>query len=167
MKGAWIILLLFGLFFSCDTDSATYVEMETDYGDMKIKLYDSTPQHRDNFIKLASEGYYDGTLFHRVIPQFMIQGGDPDSKGAPAGTNLGAGGPGYRVDAEIGSPHFKGALAAARDGNPQKASSGSQFYVVTGRPVNDAMLDGQERKHNFKYSPEQREPARRPTGARS
>ena len=146
------------MFSSCDQggEKYTYVMVSTNQGDMKIKLYNHTPKHRDNFIKLAKEGFYDGTLFHRVIPQFMIQGGDPDSKGAAAGKGLGSGGPGYRVDQEIGSPHFRGALAAARDGNPQKASSGSQFYIVTGKPITDAELDQIEKRKNFKYSESQR-----------
>ena len=145
------------MFSSCDKgDQSTQVLISTNMGDIKLKLYNHTPKHRDNFIKLAKEGYYDGTLFHRVIPNFMIQGGDPNSIGAAPGVPLGGGGPGYRIDAEIGSPHFRGALAAARDGNPEKASSGSQFYIVTGKDVNDGTLDMQEKKHGFKYSEAQR-----------
>lgn len=111
--------------------------IHTDLGDMKGILYNETPKHRDNFIKLAKSGFFDGTLFHRVIPGFMIQGGDPSSKGAQKGQQLGAGGPGYTVPAEFNPnlKHKKGALAAARLGdgqNPQKASSGSQFYIVEG-----------------------------------
>lgn len=111
------------------------VEMTTTLGTMKIKLYNATPKHRDNFLKLASEGFYDGLLFHRVIPGFMIQGGDPLSKDAPAGAHLGTGGPGYTVAAEFDTRlhHSKGAIAAARLGdmaNPRRASSGSQFYIV-------------------------------------
>ena len=99
-----------------------------------VRLYDETPVHRDNFLKLVGEGYYDGTLFHRVIKDFMIQGGDPDSKGAPAGKMLGVGGPDYTLQAEIkdGLLHKRGALAAARQGdevNPERRSSGSQFYI--------------------------------------
>ena len=117
---------------------ATQVLIKTTLGDIKVELYDQTPQHRDNFIKLVKEGYYNGTLFHRVIKNFMVQGGDPDSKGAPAGKSLGTGGPGYTVPAEIVYPelfHKRGALAAARQGdevNPQRNSSGSQFYIVWG-----------------------------------
>ncbi|MFT5910314.1 MAG: cyclophilin family peptidyl-prolyl cis-trans isomerase [Paraglaciecola sp.] len=145
------------MFASCDQgEKYTHVMVSTNLGNMKIKLYNHTPKHRDNFIKLATEGFYDSTLFHRVIPQFMIQGGDPNSIGAAAGTNLGGGGPGYRVDQEIGSPHFSGALAAARDGNPQKASSGSQFYIVTGKPITDKELDQIEQRKGFKYSESQR-----------
>jgi cyclophilin family peptidyl-prolyl cis-trans isomerase len=109
--------------------------IHTDYGDMKGFLYNETPKHRDNFVKLVNSGYYNGLLFHRVILGFMIQGGDPDSKTAKAGQALGMGGPGYTIPAEFNSKltHKRGALAAARLGgpsNPQKASSGSQFYIV-------------------------------------
>lgn len=127
--------------------------METSKGNMKIKLYDETPQHRDNFIKLAESGFYDSLLFHRVINEFMIQGGDPDSKGAAAGTQLGNGGPGYQVPAEINYPalfHKKGALAAARTGdkvNPEKKSSGSQFYIVQGKTYNDEGFAAIEKRY--------------------
>lgn len=121
-------------------------EMVTNKGTMVIKLYKETPLHRDNFVKLASEHYYDNLLFHRVINGFMIQGGDPASRGAAANVRLGSGGPGYTIPAEFNSAlkHKKGALAAARTGdstNPQKASSGSQFYIVQD-PVACAQLDG-------------------------
>ena len=106
--------------------------IHTDLGDMQGILYNETPHHRDNFVKLAKAGYYDGTLFHRVILGFMIQGGDPDSKTAQPGQQVGAGGPGYTIPAEFNTSltHKRGALAAARNNNPQKASSGSQFYIV-------------------------------------
>ncbi len=115
--------------------------IHTDYGDMTGMLYNETPKHRDNFVKLVKAGYYDGLLFHRVIKDFMIQGGDPDSKNAKPGQPLGMGGPGYTVPAEFvpSLKHNRGALAAARTGgpsNPQKASSGSQFYIV--HPENGA-----------------------------
>lgn len=114
------------------------VRISTSLGDIVVRLYDETPAHRDNFIKLVREGYYNGTLFHRVIKDFMVQGGDPDSKNAPAGKQLGTGGPGYTIDAEIkaGLWHKRGALAAARQGdevNPERKSSGSQFYIVWGQ----------------------------------
>ncbi len=121
--------------------------IHTDLGDMKGKLYNETPQHRDNFVKLAQSGYYDGLLFHRVIFGFMIQGGDPVSKTAKPGQQLGSGGPNYTIPAEFNPSltHKRGALAAARTGdqtNPQKASSGSQFYIV--QPEKGAhFLDGQ------------------------
>ena len=117
------------------TSKETKVKIETEYGDLIVKLYNQTPLHRDNFIKLANEGFYDDLLFHRVINGFMIQGGDPDSKNAEAGKRLGGGDPGYTIPAEIDSSlfHKKGVLAAARrggPGNPEKRSSGSQFYIV-------------------------------------
>ena len=137
------------------------VELETEYGSMLIELFDATPKHRDNFTKLAEEGFYNDLLFHRVIEGFMIQGGDPDSKNANPGQALGSGGPGYQVPAEFvdNLTHIKGAIAAARTGdavNPQKKSSGSQFYIVQGRPVTDEVLDGIEAQRNFRYSKEQR-----------
>lgn len=146
------------MFSSCEQggEKYTYALISTNLGDIKVKLYNHTPQHRDNFVKLANEGFYDGTLFHRVIPQFMVQGGDPDSKGAAAGARLGGGGPGYKVPQEIGSPHFRGALAAARDGNPEMASSGSQFYVVTGKAVTDGALNQIATRNNVTYSEAQR-----------
>ena len=121
------------------------VRIQTMLGDIVVRLYDETPIHRDNFVKLVKEGYYDGTLFHRVIKDFMIQGGDPDSKGAPAGKMLGMGGPDYTLEAEIkdGLFHKRGALAAARQGdevNPDRRSSGSQFYIVWGQKYNEGQL---------------------------
>lgn len=142
---------------SCNTDPNTYAIIETSLGDIKVMLYPETPKHSENFAKLASEGYFDETIFHRVIPSFMIQGGDPDSKTAIAGQQLGGGGPGYLIDAEIGAPHIRGTLAAARTNNPQKASSGSQFYIVTGTPQSDATLDQIERMKGIKYNEAQRQ----------
>ncbi|HRI01043.1 MAG TPA: peptidylprolyl isomerase [Saprospiraceae bacterium] len=137
------------------------VELQTPMGNMLIKLYDETPHHRDNFIKLAEQHYYDDLLFHRVINGFMIQGGDPDSKNAVAGKNLGSGGPGYTVDAEFNPKfiHKKGALAAARTGdqiNPQKKSSGSQFYIVQGTKQSEAALSRMEDQKGIKYSEAQK-----------
>ncbi len=134
------------------------VEITTVHGTMKIKLYNETPKHRDNFIKLASEGFYDSLLFHRVIAGFMIQGGDPDSKNAPAEKMLGAGDVGYKVPAEFNDSlyHKKGALCAARDGNPEKASSGCQFYVVQGKKYTDEELNSMEARMGSKYSAQQR-----------
>lgn len=134
-----------------DTASAR-VRVKTTLGDITVLLYGDTPRHRDNFLKLAREGFYDGTLFHRVIKEFMIQAGDPDSREAAPGRQLGAGGPGYNVDAEIIFPghfHKRGALAAARQGdqvNPMRRSSGSQFYVVTGKRFEAAELESLERQ---------------------
>lgn len=129
------------------------VRIETPEGEMIAQLSDATPQHQDNFVKLVEQGYYDGLLFHRVINSFMIQGGDPNSKDAPKGKALGSGGPGYTIPAEFvdSLAHVKGALAAARTNNPQKASSGSQFYIVDGRPVSEAELNQQEAKSGFRY----------------
>ena len=130
---------------------ATKVRIHTTQGDITVRLYDETPLHRDNFIKLAKEGYYDGTLFHRVIANFMIQGGDPDSRQAPAGKMLGAGGPDYTIAAEIQPAlfHKRGALCAARLGdevNPNRESSGSQFYIVWGDVYKPAQLKQMEKQ---------------------
>lgn len=128
-----------------DTASAR-VKVETNLGSFTVLLYGDTPQHRDNFLKLAKENYYNGTLFHRVIKGFMVQAGDPNSRNAAPGAALGSGGPDYKLDAEIVFPkhfHKRGALAAARQGdqvNPLRQSSGSQFYVVTGEVVPEAGL---------------------------
>ena len=156
-----IILSLLSLFaFSACNTGPQKVKVSTEYGDMVFELYDFTPKHRDNFVKLVKEGYYNDLLFHRVISGFMIQGGDPDSKDAKPGQNLGMGGPGYLIPAEIGAPHFKGTLAAARTGdmgNPDRKSSGSQFYIVQGRPQSDSALDAIEQRFGFKYNKAQRE----------
>lgn len=137
------------------------VQLKTPFGDILMELYDSTPKHRDNFIKLAEEGFYDSLLFHRVMENFMIQGGDPTSKNAIAGKPIGTGGPGYQIDAEISQEHIhtRGALAAARmpdNVNPQKKSSGSQFYIVHGREVEENMLNTVERRNGIKYTEEQK-----------
>ncbi|HEX5624960.1 MAG TPA: peptidylprolyl isomerase [Saprospiraceae bacterium] len=139
-----------------------YVAIETPMGNMIARLYDQTPQHRDNFFKHCEQGFYDDLLFHRVIQGFMVQGGDPNSRNAGPGAMLGSGGPGYTVPAEFNAQliHKKGALAAARTGdqvNPKKASSGSQFYIVQGGPQTDAMLDQIEDRKGMRYTPEQRE----------
>ncbi len=138
------------------------VEIETDYGNMTVKLSNATPLHRDNFIKLAEEGYFDGLLFHRVINGFMVQGGDPNSKDAAPGQALGMGGPGYTIPAEFVDSliHVKGAIAAARTGgpsNPEKRSSGSQFYLVQGKPLREMELNSLENQKGIRYSPDQRE----------
>lgn len=128
------------------------VNIETTAGNIQVRLYGDTPAHRDNFIKLVKEGYYNGTLFHRVISNFMIQAGDPDSRNAKPGQMLGTGDPGYTLDAEIVYPahfHRRGTLAAARIGdnvNPERRSSGSQFYIVTGQVFNDSTLTQMERR---------------------
>lgn len=144
-----------GLTTSCGGEENQYALIETEYGNMKVKLYNETPQHRDNFVKLVKEKYYDDLLFHRVISGFMIQGGDPNSRNAPADTPLGAGGPGYQIPAEIGQPHIKGALAAARTNNPEKASSGSQFYLVQGTAQDERSLSNLAGQKGMTYTPEQ------------
>jgi len=120
-----------------------YVRITTSYGEVIVRLYNETPQHRDNFIKLAKQGFYNGTLFHRVIQNFMIQGGDPDSKTAKAGQELGDGDLKYTIPAEFKDSlfHKRGVLAAARDDNPAKASSACQFYLVEGKRWTDGKLD--------------------------
>src|SRR6201986_2844152 len=120
-----------------------YVRIKTSYGQCIIRLYNETPQHRDNFIKIAKEGKLNGTLFHRVIQNFMIQGGDPDSKNAKPGQALGEGDLGYRIPAEFKDTlyHKRGVRAAARDNNPAKESSASQFYIVEGKRYTDEDLD--------------------------
>src|SRR5690606_5244266 len=123
-----------------------YVRLIRDKGECLIKLYDETPLHRDNFVKLVREGYYNDLLFHRVIKNFMIQGGDPDSRYAAEKQRLGEGGPDYTIPAEFNDSlfHKKGVVAAARDDNPEKASSGSQFYIVQSRTFTDQGLDSLE-----------------------
>ena len=145
------LLILLTISFSCKTSvklgkKDRIVQIDTKYGAVKIKLYDETPGHRDNFIKLADKGFFDGTLFHRVIDGFMIQGGDPDSKEAKPGDMLGEGGPGYDIPAEINVNlfHKKGVIAAAREGdrvNPKRMSSGSQFYIAQGKVYKPEELD--------------------------
>lgn len=131
---------------------ATRLKIKTTEGDIVIRLYDKTPRHRDNFLKLAKNGYFNGTLFHRVIKDFMIQGGDPDSKNAPKGKILGTGGPDYTIPAEFVYPryfHKRGALSAARTGdevNPDRESSGSQFYIIWGKIYKPAELKQMERQ---------------------
>jgi peptidyl-prolyl cis-trans isomerase B (cyclophilin B) len=125
---------------------------------MEIALYDSTPAHRDNFIKLVNEWYYNDLLFHRVISWFMIQWGDPDSRGASADKRLGTGWPDYKIDAEIGELHYKGTLAAARQGwaiNPEKKSSGSQFYIVQWTPQTQEWLERLAAQKWITYTSEQ------------
>lgn len=150
-------LLLFCLMLLCHATFAAkpkyqYVKISTSKGECIVRLYNETPLHRDNFLKLAKEGYYNGTIFHRVIKDFMIQGGDPDSKNATPEASLGNGGPEYKIPAEFRDSifHKKGVLAAARDNNPEKASSGSQFYLVQGKVFTDEQLNNVE-KNRLKH----------------
>lgn len=151
-----LLFVSFTFFLSCDQgEKVRIVEISTEFGTMKFELYNSTPFHRDNFVKLAKEGFYDDLLFHRVMQGFMVQGGDPDSKGAAPNARLGMGGPGYTVPAEIGAPHFKGTLAAARTGgpsNPEKRSSGSQFYIVQGQKQDLTSLKRSMKQRNLNYN---------------
>ena len=153
----WILVLLSMMFVSSQSyafgdstlrrkDLRRDILLKTDSGDIRIRLSDSTPLHRNNFLKLVKVGYFDGLLFHRVINNFMIQSGDPDSRNAPAGKPLGEGGPAYTIPAEFRATlfHHRGALGAARDNNPEKASSASQFYLVQGKVFTDAGLDSVE-----------------------
>lgn len=140
--------------------TTTYVIIETPYGNMKVKLYNETPKHRDNFVKLVKEGYYNDLLFHRVIDGFMIQGGDPNSRNAQPGQMLGDGGPGYTIPAEFNDTliHKKGALAAARMGdqvNPRKESSGCQFYIVQGAVYDSAQLQYFQQRMGKKFTDRQ------------
>lgn len=155
MMNKVVSLLIWVFTLSLSAQAQKYkVIMNTDSGSIYMNLYDKTPKHRDNFVKLAKEGFYDGLLFHRVIPQFMIQGGDPESKNAEAGKTLGNGDVGYRVDAEFVEEYFhkKGALAAARDNNPEKASSGCQFYIVTGKAFTAEELEQAEKRAGRKFT---------------
>jgi cyclophilin family peptidyl-prolyl cis-trans isomerase len=135
------------------------IKIETEYGNIILKLYDNTPLNTDNMVKLAKEHFYDSTLFHRVIPKFMIQGGDPDSKNAKPGQMLGEGGLKFTIPAEINDVdyHKRGALGVARDNNPQKAGSACQFYIVVGKTFTDDELNGLEKRSGRTFTPEQRE----------
>ncbi|MBN1790866.1 MAG: peptidylprolyl isomerase [Bacteroidales bacterium] len=156
-----LIVLPFTFLNAHQMNSQTIVILQTSLGDIKIKLYDETPKHKENFIKLVQQGYYNGLLFHRVIPSFMVQAGDPNSRNARPGQPLGDGGPNYTIPAEFNAQYFhkKGAVAAARKGddiNPNKESSGSQFYIVQGRTLTAGQLAGLEKsaKH-LPFTPEQ------------
>ena len=169
-----ILLILISLtaivIFAAKPQRPKMVKIETTLGTIKVMLYDETPQHRDNFLKLVKDEFYEGVLFHRVIKDFMIQAGDPESKTADSLAHLGAGGLGYTVPAEIEFPKFyhkRGALAAARQGdmvNPERKSSSCQFYIVQGKTFTDDELDQMEMrlqyqlrmKEPFKYTEEQR-----------
>lgn len=144
MNRATVLLsvILLTLVTSCAQKKDQVITIKTKFGDMVAILYDETPKHKENFIKLAKEHYFDSLLFHRIIEGFMIQGGDPNSKNAQRGQQLGSGGPGYQIDAEINPKFFhkKGALSAARTNNPAKASSGSQFYIVQGTVIPESGL---------------------------
>ncbi len=152
-KITFIFLICAFIVTGCAQDKDYLVTIKTSYGDMTAILYDETPKHKENFVKLAREHFFDSTLFHRVIEGFMIQGGDPDSKKAQPGQPLGRGGPGYTIEAEFNPKFFheRGALSAARLGdqqNPTKASSGSQFYIVQGTKMSEEELKTDQLKLN-------------------
>lgn len=146
----FILVVIFVTIISCGSGESkskdSVVLVKTEFGNIKVILYNDTPEHKQNFLKLIEEGFYEDLLFHRVMENFMIQGGDPKSKDAPSGTRLGSGNPGYTVPSEILPKYFhkKGALAAARKGgpsNPEKRSSGSQFYIIQGEVFSVGKLD--------------------------
>jgi peptidyl-prolyl cis-trans isomerase B (cyclophilin B) len=151
-----MIIGLAGLSFNVNESNDQFVIISTSYGDMKLKLYNETPAHRDNFLKLVNENFYDGLLFHRVMKDFMIQAGDPNSRTASANQNLGNGGPGYTIPKEF-NPNFihkKGALSAARkpdNVNPEHASSGSQFYIVQGKVFDTNVVLQMETRRNAQF----------------
>lgn len=158
-----VLLSSFSAYTMYAQENETMVLIDTDMGKIKVKLFNDTPLHRENFIKNVNEGLYDGLLFHRIIRQFMVQGGDINSKDAPEDVHLGDGDLGYTVPAEFVYPkyfHRRGALCAARTGdeeNPEKASSGSQFYIVTGKHFTEMELNKLEKNENKTFTPEQRE----------
>lgn len=154
-----IVTLLAGAASFMVNAQTTKVVIETDSGKIVMALYDNTPQHRDNMIKLVKEHFYDSTLFHRCIPGFVIQGGDPDSKHAQPGQMLGDGDLDYKIPAEINDSNFhqRGAVGMARDNNPEKASSACQFYIVTGKKSTDAELDVISQRTKRVFTPAQRE----------
>lgn len=157
MKKITLSLLALALSSTISFAQRTKIAITTEYGKIVMELYDNTPKHRDNMVKLTKEHFFDSTLFHRVIPGFVIQGGDPNSKTAAPGAMLGNGETGYRVDAEINDSAFHkyGALGMARDGNPAKASSGCQFYIVTGRKYTQEEMDNFAARGERKFSPSQ------------
>ncbi len=168
MKKGWFFILIGFMIFNISAmsqkttnEKVTKFVIHTSYGDMKGYLYNETPEHKDNFVKLIKEGYFNDLLFHRVISGFMIQGGDPNSRNAKPGVALGSGGPGYTVPAEFNKNliHKKGALAAARQPdqvNPEKASSGSQFYIVQGKPYSEAQINGLATQMGISYTDDQK-----------
>jgi len=161
---SWIILLILSSLqlAAQQKTEGTMIKISTSRGDMLVRLYDETPAHRDNMIKLVKEGFYNNQLFHRVIKDFMIQGGDPHSVGAPKGQRLGSGSPGYTLPAEFNPSliHKKGALAAARKGdrvNPEQASNGSQFYLVQGRVLTPEEINFMIQQGAANFSEESKE----------
>lgn len=160
MKFIHIIFIIGSMLIASCASEPEQIVISTEMGDITVELYSSTPKHRKNFLKLVDEGFYEGTLFHRVVKDFMIQAGDPDSKTATPETLLGNGGPGYTIPSEFKEIHTRGALSAARQNdalNPEKESSGSQFFIVQGTTVTDEILNSMENLNGIKYTQEQRE----------
>ncbi len=157
-KGLLTLIAVSALTLSCFAQK-NKLKIETNYGTITVMLYDNTPLNTANMVKLAKEHYYDSTLFHRCIPKFVIQGGDPKSKTAKPGEMLGNGELGYRVPAEINDADFhkRGALGVARDNAPDKSGSACQFYIVVGKPCTDAELDKVTAQTKHIFTPEQRE----------
>jgi len=160
-KGLWLIACLISLSVSAQKKSKKeeVVTLTTDFGAVKLILFDETPLHKANFLKLAKSGFYEGLLFHRIIESFMIQGGDPLSKTAEAGQKLGSGGGELaKIPFEFTPKHIhvKGALAAARDNNPEKASSACQFYIVQGKVFKAEDLATVQGRNKMEYTPEQK-----------
>ncbi len=154
-----LFLLIFVLVSACTKDQSNRVLISTDFGEFSVKLYDETAKYRKNFIELAQVGFYDSLLFHRILPDLIIQGGDPQSRNAPKGKFLGTGNVDYEIAPDFRYVHTYGALSAARkpdEVNPQKKSSGSQFFIVVGHSVTDQELDMVEKDKGFEYTPEQR-----------
>lgn len=173
-RAAWRVLaqaalaLWLASTYACAEEGPAAARIETPYGNIYVELSDSTPLHRDNFLQLAREGFYDSLLLHRVVPGYIIQGGDPDSRHAAPSDFLGDGSPGHTVPAEIGLPHYRGALAAARLGdgvNPTRESNGSQFYIVVGQTYTPELLDRIAEQTPATFSDEQRAVYRREGGA--
>ncbi len=155
----WLPLMFFLLAMSCNREKPCTVEVTTNKGEFTIRLYDETEKYRKNFVSLVEDGFYDSLLIHRVIPDVIIQGGDPDSKNAVPGKFLGRGNVEYTIDPDFRYVHTYGAVSGARtpeEVNPQKKSSGSQFFIVMGHPVTDQDLDEIEKEKGFRYTPEQR-----------
>lgn len=159
MKKAFLCLAAALVVVSTAFAQTKKIKIDTEYGSIIMALYDGTPLHRDNMVKLAKEHFFDSLLFHRVIPKFVVQGGDPTSKRAAAGSMLGEGEYGERIPAEIKDEYYhkRGAVGMARDNNPEKKSSGCQFYIVTGRTFTDPEIDNAEQRSGHKISPAQRE----------
>lgn len=155
----WLSFAVFVLVTGCAKDQPNSVTVSTNFGDFTIQLYEETEKYRENFVSLVQEGFYDSLLMHRLIPDIIIQGGDPESRDAPKGKFLGRGNVDYTIPPDFRYVHTYGAVSGARTSdavNPQKNSSGSQFFIVMGNPVTDEQLDQIEKDKGFQYTPEQR-----------